>query len=275
MYSTDEILRKIGRNIILFQQLEQLLKYLCANGNISGFASKLQDNIEKRKASIHKQTMGQLVGQYINNVNPELEDLPAEPEEIEEAYFTFKFSIECDAVYFEKKKEALANVVSERNQLVHHLLPQFDLSDPESCKTIGIRLDDQSEKIRDEIKDLKAIVKTLYDGKKKLSKFFASEEGKKQFKLSFLQQSRLVILLGEIAIQTARPDGWALMSVAGQLIRQHAPEEIALLKERYNHNSLKSLILATELFDLYEEATKKGGIRVLYRLKSGWKLSHA
>jgi len=275
MYSTDEILRKIGRNIILFQQLEQLLKYLCVNGNISGFVSQLQDLTEQRNASIQKQTMGQLVGQYINNVNPELEELPAEPEEIEEAYCTFKFRTECDSVYFEKKKEALANVVSERNQLVHHLLPQFDLSDPESCKIIGIKLDDQSERIRDEIKDLRTNVKTIHDGKKALSKFFSSEEGKKHFKLSFLQQSRLVVLLGEIAVQTARPDGWALMSVAGQLIRQHAPEEIALLKERYSHNSLKSLILATELFDLYEEVTEKGGIRVLYRLKSGWKLSHA
>ena len=85
MYSSDEILRKIGRNIILFQQLEQLLKYLCVNGNISGSASQLQDLTEQRITSIHKQTMGQLVGQYINNVNTELEELPAAPEEIEEA----------------------------------------------------------------------------------------------------------------------------------------------------------------------------------------------
>ena len=275
MYATDEILRKIGRNIILFQQLEQLLKYFCVNGNISGFASQLQELAEQRNTSIQKQTMGQLVGQYINSVNPELEELPAEPEEIEEVYFTFKFRIDCDSVYFEKKKEALAKVVSERNQLVHHLLPKFDLSDPESCKTIGIQLDDQSKRLRDEIKDLTANAKALSEGKKELSKFIASQEGEKQFKLSFLQQSRLAVLLGEIAFQTARLDGWALMSVAGQLIRQHAPEEIALLKERYGHNSLKSLILATELFDLYEETTEKGGIRVLYRLKSGWKLSHA
>jgi hypothetical protein len=275
MYSSDEILRKIGRNIILFQQLEQLLKYLCVNEDISGFASQLQNLTEQRNASIHKQTMGQLVGQYINSVNPEPKELPAEPEEIEEAYVAFKFRIDCDAVYFEKKKEALANLVSERNNLVHHLLPKFDLSNPESCKTIGIKLDDQSERIRDQINDLRANVKALNDGKKELSKFLASEEGKRQFELSFLQQSRLVVLLGEIAVQTARPDGWALMSVAGQLIRQHAPEEIALLKERYGHKSLKSLILETELFDLHEETTEKGGIRVLYRLKSGWQLSHA
>ncbi len=29
----NEVLRKIGRNMLLFQQLEQMLKYLIANGS--------------------------------------------------------------------------------------------------------------------------------------------------------------------------------------------------------------------------------------------------
>ena len=77
---------------------------------------------------------------------------------------------------------------------------------------------------------------------------------------------------GDIATQIGRPDGWALMNVAGQLIKQNAPEELAILKEKYGHKSLKSLILATEIFDVYEESTQKGGIRVLYKLKSGWEV---
>ena len=48
-----------------------------------------------------------------------------------------------------------------------------------------------------------------------------------------------------------------------------AEKEIALLKERYGHKSLKKLMLATEIFDIHEEATRKGGVRVLYRLKLG------
>jgi hypothetical protein len=44
--------------------------------------------------------------------------------------------------------------------------------------------------------------------------------------LAFLQGSRLVAMLGEIAMRTARSDGWALLSTAGQLIKREAPAEL-------------------------------------------------
>jgi hypothetical protein len=52
------------------------------------------------------------------------------------------------------------------------------------------------------------------------------------------------------------------------LLNNTHQEKLALLKERYGYKSLKALILATEVFDIYEEATEKG-FRVLYRFKSG------
>jgi hypothetical protein len=81
-------------------------------------------------------------------------------------------------------------------------------------------------------------------------------------------------LLGDIASQAARPDGWMLLSHADQLIREHAPEEIAALKERYGKESIQELIQATDVFEITEETTKKGGVRVLYRLKPEWTLQH-
>ena len=273
--SVNEVLRKIGRNMMLFQQLEQLLKFIVANGKLSGYASELENIKDKQSASINKQTMGQLIGQYIENTNPDREEISSEPEEITEAYISFDFHVEAELIYYETKKEALAQLVSERNELVHHLLPKFETGSVKSCKMIEENLDDQSEKIRFEIKEMEAIAKALDDGRKTMADFFGSEEGKKQFNLSFLRQSRIVLLLGDIATQIKRPDGWVLMNIAGQLVKQHAPEELALLKERHGCKSLKNLILKTEIFDVYEEETEKGGIRVLYRLKPGWELSQA
>lgn len=270
--SINEAFRKIGRNMMLFQQLEYLLKFVIANGNISGYASELKDKKVKRTAIINKQTMGQLVGQYIECSNPSREELSSEPEELKEGYISFNFRIECDSVYYETKKEALAIIVSERNELVHHLLPNFDAKSAKSCEELETKLDNQAEKIRNEIKELEATARRLQEGRKELADFLNSNEGKRHFELSFLRLSRLILLLGDIATQIGRPDGWALMNVAGQLIKQNAPEELALLKEKYGHKSLKSLILATEIFDVYEESTQKGGIRVLYKLKSGWEV---
>lgn len=273
--SVDEVLRKIGRNIMLFQELEHLLKFIVVNGELSGFSRDLEKIKAARVKNISKQTMGTLVGQYIENTNLDSEAISSELEVIDDAYLSFRFHFECDATSYEAKKVRLANLVSDRNKLVHHLLPRFDSNSVDSCRIIGDELDEQSEKVRQEIKDLKAKVKALDRAKNLLASFLDSEEGKKIMEHSYLVNTPLVIMLGEIAVQMQRADGWTLINTAGQLLKQHLPEEVAVLKENYGHKSLKSLILATEIFDMHEETTDKGGTRVLYRLKSGWELSLA
>jgi hypothetical protein len=160
----DDVLRKVGRNVVLFQQLEQLLKFVVANGNLTGFASELKTLKEAQENKVNKQTMGTLVGQYVENSNPETDKQSTEPEEIDEAYFSFSFRIECDDDYYESRKEALRKLVSERNDLIHHLLPRFDMKSAESCRVLGKELDDQSDKIRLEM-DVKQQL-TIFNRKK-------------------------------------------------------------------------------------------------------------
>lgn len=269
----DDVLRKVGRNVVLFQQLEQLLKFLVANGNLSGFASELNTLKKQQAEKVSKQTMGALVGKYVDNSNPDSVSLSNEDEEVDEAYLSFSFKIECDAGYYESKKEALAKLVSERNDLIHHLLPRFNTSSVESCEALGKELDAQSESIRIEIKNLRSMAEALNEGRKQMADFLKSEKGKKEFELSFLRQSQLILMLGDIATQVRREDGWTLISTAGHLIKEHAPEELDKMRERHGSSSLKKLIEASEMFEIHEEATLKGGIRILYKLKEGWMIS--
>jgi len=269
----DDVLRKVGRNVVLFQQLEQLLKFVVANGSLSGFASELNALKKQKAEKVSKQTMGALVGQYVENSNPESGSLSNEPAEIDEAYLSFSFRIECDEGYYESKKEALAQLVSERNDLIHHLLPRFDSSSAESCEVLGKELDAQSENIRLEIKNLRSTAEALNEGRKQMADFLQSAEGRKELELSFLRQSRLLLMLGDITTQMGLEGGWVLISTAGSLVKEHAPEELEQMKERHGYSSLKKLILASEVFDIKEEETPKGGLRHLYRLKTGWELS--
>jgi hypothetical protein len=48
----NEVLRKIGRNMLLYQQVEHMFKYLVANGRIEGYASKLKANHKRRVKTI-------------------------------------------------------------------------------------------------------------------------------------------------------------------------------------------------------------------------------
>ena len=116
------------------------------------------------------------------------------------------------------------------------------------------------------------MIRDLQDGFKSQAEFRASEEGERQLRLAWLQQSRLVLLLGNIAQQNGDLDGWTPLGTAGQVLREHAPEEIAVMKERYGQKTLKGLVLAADLFDVRDEPTATGGSRTIYRIKPEWSL---
>jgi hypothetical protein len=40
---TNVVYQKIGRNVVLFQQIERILKYLAATSRVSGYADKMPD----------------------------------------------------------------------------------------------------------------------------------------------------------------------------------------------------------------------------------------
>jgi len=272
----NEVLRKIGRNMLLYQQVEHMFKYLVANGRIEGYASELKANHKRRVETISKQTLDATVGQYLEDNRTVNGQINSDPVDLKEAHFSFTFKLDIDAVYYEKRKDALASLVAERNELIHHLLPRLYPETIERWLETEKLLDAQREKLLPEIKHLKSMVDALQEGRKELAEYLRSDEYKNnQLELARLRQSRLVLLLGEIASQAARHDGWMLLSHADQIIREHALEEIAALKERYGKKTLQELIQATDIFDIAEELTKKGGIRVLYRLKPEWTLQKA
>ncbi|HDU8571232.1 TPA: hypothetical protein RG687_001002 [Vibrio parahaemolyticus] len=268
-----EVQRKIGRNILMFQQLELLLKYVVANGKISGYSSELEDIVASQKATVNKKTMGQLVGQFIETSNPSITKNSNEfegIEEVKEPHFSFDFGIECDESSYLERKDSFSKLVQERNELVHHLLLELDITSIDSCKQVEARLDEQREKILFEIKNVQSVAEALLNVRKIMSDFLLSDEGKSELSVLFLRQDRLVILLSEFANKLTRNDGWTVMNKAVLLLKQHAPKELELLHKGTEHKSLKALMLKSGMFEFSEEKTNKGGTRVLYKLKSGY-----
>lgn len=270
---TNEVLRMIGRNLLLFQQIEGMLKFLLANGQIRGPVSALPVLHEQRAASIQKQTMGQLAGKFVDDFMSDAGEDAEAPELLEEAWFSFTFKTQGDNAYYEQQKSDFAAMVAKRNELIHHFLPMWNTQSLESTLAAEQHLNRQREKVLPMFEYLKSVVTSMREGQCALAAFLESEEGKKHFELSWLQQSRLVILLGDIATQSARPDGWLPLATAGRLLQLHAAEEVLALKERYGFTTLKKLVLASELFDVQDEPTNKGGMRTIYRIKPQWGLN--
>jgi L-threonylcarbamoyladenylate synthase len=265
----NEVLRKIGRNVVLYQEIERMLKFLTIAGNHSGYLSELPTLLEKKADTIQKLTMGKVVGLFLGNMYSGIEEYKeSAEEELKEIRLSFQFNMECEEGLFEAKKQTLSSIVADRNELIHHFLSKFNLQTIESCLEAEKYLDQQRDKILPQHKELINAVKYFRETLKEYDEFVKSDEFQKQIELVNVRQCIVVRLLEDVSKRMARADGWALVSLAGQLIKKDAPEELVLFNKKHGSKTLKKSILATGLFDLKEESTNKGGVRLLYKLKS-------
>jgi hypothetical protein len=264
----DEVLKKISRNMLLFQQMEHHLKYLLSNGKLSGRVSDLEARKAKRNEFIHKQTMGSLVGQLVNDVYSNIHEEAEFPVDIKEPHLDFSFKIEMAPADLESKKKVLAAVVDDRNNLIHHMLPRLN-EDTLECWSAALHyLEQQHEKLLPEIASLKNVIQTFQESMKEQAAFFQSDEFEKYSELIWLLESESLKLIWNIANQATLPGGWVSLSKAGQEIRARAPGEMETIHQRFGHKKLIDLIIASELFEVRNEPTSKGGVRKLYRIKS-------
>ncbi len=268
---TDDVLRCIGRNVVNFQRVEYLLKYLSANAAFSGLASQLVARVERQADAVHNKTMGGLAGKLVDNLlRTPAEDEP--PDVIDEPWIRFRFSIETDAESVDRYDKELRALVDARNDLIHHFLPRWHSAVAGDTEAALAYLDAQRDETWRMLERLQGWVRAMEIGNKQFADFFSSSEGHRQFELAFLRGSRLIIMLGDIARQTPRADGWTPLSTAGDLIKRHAPSELDDLHKRFGHATLKGVLLAAELFDVTEEVTRGGGRRILYRINEQYEL---
>ena len=171
----EEVKNKCGRNMLLFQQAEHLLKYLVSIGEISGYVTEVNGKLNKQKEKTSVKTLGQLVGKFTENTFSEHEEKPS-PEVLKEAFISTSFKIESDAAFYEARKQALASMVVGRNDLNHHLLPRIQFNSIDSCRETILYLDKQREKHLPEIEILKNIVKSHQEITKVLAQVLDSDE---------------------------------------------------------------------------------------------------
>lgn len=267
----DEVLRRIGRNVVNFQMVEAMLKHLNANASVHGPASQLADRMEAQKNAVHRKTMGELAGKMVAQVfqaPPEHQT----PDEIIEPWIGFYFTVETDAQFIDRHDQEMRALVEARNDLIHHFLPRWHSAVDGDVETALAYLDAQRDETFRMMDRLNGWVKALDEGRRQMAAFWASPESVRQMELGFLQSSHLVAMLGEIALKTARPDGWAYVTTALNLIRREAPAELENLQKRYGHQNLKGILLAAEYFDVLDEALPNGGVRTIYRINDRYTL---
>lgn len=264
---SDEVLRKIGRNLLLFQQIESQLKLLLANHRVKSTADGLTVDHERRRDKVQKQMMGLLVEQYVDDILSDAGEAPPEPIEQPLLSVTTTFSISGDSEFYESQRTNMKLMVDERNDLVHHFLPRWRPESLDHLADAVLYLDKQRERILPMLEHLKSVSESMRNAHQIMANFLASDECERHLELLFLQDSSLVSLLRDIASQTRRPDGWAYLAHAGNLARTHERDAVENMKERYGHSTLRKLLVASDLFDVFDETLSTGGFRTLYRVR--------
>lgn len=263
----DEVLRMVGRNLLIFQQIEGLLKMILGNSKVQGYARKLALKQEQRINGIQKDMMGQLIKQYFDEVLSSSDEEPPGPRAMAEPWLSCSFKITVDAAFAENQLEAFEIMREERNRLVHHFLSNWQPNSPEDLPLASDYLDKQRKKILPIWEHLKSVAETMQQAKQMQAKCIASDEFTRQLELSWLQQSPLIQLFCDIAMQIGRSDGWACLALAGKLVHMQLADDVVHMKARYGHHSLKKLLIASNLFEIWDKALPHGGYRTFYRIR--------
>ena len=177
----NEVMRKIGRNVLLYQQVEHILKYLVSNGRISGDVSTMKSRHESRKSSVAKKTMGTVAGDFFTEIFAEEDSFDSLPENPSAVHLSISFRIETEEKHFELRRDAIASLVADRNALIHHLIPKLNTESIDSWLETDRDLDLQREKILPELEYLQTVAKQFSDMRKDLGEYLLSAEGKKHF----------------------------------------------------------------------------------------------
>lgn len=261
----NELLQKIGRNLLLFQKLETLLKSLVISSRSELDATGLTEKSQKRKDGILKVTLGSVAQQYLDDVHANSESNVSTEENSGSIRMITRFYLQRSPVELARKVQSFQSLVSERNEFVHHLQPSIDFSSVDSMTALGESLDSQRERVQAEIDEAENILQSFNSIIADVKKIFASDLVITALHASILSTSPIIALLREIASDPEREDGWTLLSHAGHVLHKALPEDMQSLKSTYGEKNLKAIMVKSGNFEFKDEPTNKGGTLFLYR----------
>lgn len=157
----NKVLRKIGLNVLHFQRMEAILKYLVSRSKLEGSIESLKDIHDKQVDTVSRQSMGNLVKALFTSVYSDNENSYKELTEITEAQFAFSFTVKASNDVIKQRRASLERIVQERNNLIHQMLSDFDQTSIQSCRNLNEKLDEQAERLKPEYKALLDLVQSF------------------------------------------------------------------------------------------------------------------
>ena len=171
----EEALKKIGRNVYVFQRLEKDIKTLLAIRRIDGPPDRWREVFERNAKKVSRLTMGSLVNRLFETLVVEDSGADESPAKDAETW-SMAFTVRLEGDGHTEFKEAFDQLVRERNLLVHEDLSSFDLNCLDSCRTLAERLDAQREKLDVMLRFVGTVGETLRESSGEILRLIDSGE---------------------------------------------------------------------------------------------------
>ncbi|MDF1740804.1 MAG: hypothetical protein P1U86_16710 [Verrucomicrobiales bacterium] len=150
----------VGRNVLLFQQMEGLLKSLLPAASLEGRdATGLTTKHQKKRANIEGQTLGRLVNDFIDEL------MVTEAESADKDRATPGVAISFRLVFksekeMKERQQRLIDLVADRNHLVHHFHSDLDHDNLESWRSARSSLKALRSRTQNEIEALRKLAQS-------------------------------------------------------------------------------------------------------------------
>lgn len=263
--------------MLRLQQYERSFKAMVAGMAVEGSVEQLPAVQDQKRASMHTKTLGTLVGMFTgDHLTPASSDVDVDPDDgtssggqaIDVPWVSMRFSISMSPERYAQTKAGLAELVALRNDLVHHLIERFDISEEGGCRAAVTHLDTCYEQIEGHFGLLKYWATSLAETQALASSYVQS----KAFEDAFVHginpdgsvcwpRSTIVECLRE-AETACQVDGWTSLDVAlGFISREHRDQ----IPSRYGCKMWRQVLKKSGLFEVRSVAGSDGAIGQWYR----------
>ena len=251
-----EVQRLLGRCLLRIQQYERLIKAIVAHHEICGPVSSLDAIRSARIADASTKSLGllvgKLVGSYLVHGSSCDTDL-ADPDSGEAATVRMQLRLEMGAEDFERTQSDLKDLVTLRNDLVHHFIDHQDVWTVPGCARARQALLTAYDRIDLHFEQLRSWAENMEQARQ-LAAEFAESEVFRDLVINGIApdgsvdwpSAGIVRLLRE-AMSELSVDGWTSIANAEIFIQERDPEQSPV---KYGCRSLRQVVHESRLFKL-------------------------
>lgn len=260
----------LGRCMLRLQRYELLLKQLIAVSDVAGHPAELQTVLAARQNSVARKTLGTLVkeltGSYLTSDASSDSNVADTPDE--GAFWgRISFRLNLMAEHYPATLAALDELVTLRNDLVHHFLGRFPLADLDNCSSAETYLENSLATIDGHWETLKTWAQGMDVARNELVKLINSPSFENMLRHGIMPDgsidwpaSSAVRILREAETGLAE-GGWTQLNAAANWIRQQYPE---LQPRRYGCSSWRQVLHVSRLFETRKTCDETTGHGVVW-----------